>query len=118
MNGTTLDLFEQKAYEEAYKAHKMCDDFAEKYELPTDYVYMEFVDPTVASLETVIRCLDVDALFVYNWFMNKTDQDQRITMAQTLSKAYGWNFDELMAMDYSALRDTYSERYLDYIYGV
>ena len=50
--------------------------------------------------------------------MNKNEQDRRITMAQTLSKAYGWDINELMAMDYSALRDTYSERYLDYIYGV
>ena len=65
MNKTTLDLLEQKAYEESYEAHLLCDQFAEKYELPADYVYMEFVDPTVASLETVVRRLDVDALFVY-----------------------------------------------------
>lgn len=49
---------------------------------------------------------------------NKNEQDQRITMAQTLSKAYGWDVNELMAMDYRDLSDTYSERYLDYIYGV
>jgi len=49
--------------------------------------------------------------------MNKNEQD-RAKMAQTLSKAYGWDLDELMAMDYADLRDTYSERYLDYIYGV
>ena len=66
MNKTTLDLLEQKAYEEAYEAHRMCDEFAEKYELPTDYVYMEFVDPTVADLETVTWRLDVNALFVFN----------------------------------------------------
>jgi hypothetical protein len=66
MNRTTLDLFEQKAYEEAYEAHRLCDEFAEKYELPTDYVYMEFVDPTVASLEAVIEALDVASLLVYN----------------------------------------------------
>lgn len=66
MNGTTLGLFEQKAYEEAYKAHRLCDEFAEKYELPTDYVYMEFVDPTVASLETVTEALDVASFLVYN----------------------------------------------------
>jgi hypothetical protein len=49
--------------------------------------------------------------------MNNTDTE-RAKMAQTLSKAYGWDLSELMAMDYDSLRDTYSERYLDYIYGV
>jgi hypothetical protein len=49
--------------------------------------------------------------------MDKNEQDHA-QMAQTLSKAYGWDFDELMAMDYRDLSDTYSERYLDYIYGV
>jgi len=66
MNETTLDLFETKAYEEALEAYSMCDAFAEEYELPTDYIYMEFVDPCVASLETVMEALDVDALLVYN----------------------------------------------------
>ena len=99
------------------KAYNLCDKFAEKYELPTDYVYMEFVDPMVATLETVTKALDVTSLMVYDWLMNKNEQD-RAKMAQTLSKAYGWDLDELMAMDYADLRDTYSERYLDYIYGV
>lgn len=49
--------------------------------------------------------------------MNKTDQE-RAKMAQTLSKAYDWNLDELMIMDYDSLSAVYSERYLDYIYGV
>lgn len=66
MNKTTLDLFERKAYEEALMAYRMCDEFAEEYELPTDYIYMEFVDPEVASLETVTKALDIDALLVYN----------------------------------------------------
>lgn len=66
MNNTTLDLFEQKAYEEALKAFEMCDAFAEQYELPTDYIYMEFVDPTVASLEAVTEALDVGSLMVYS----------------------------------------------------
>ena len=48
------------------KAYKLCDEFAEKYELPTDYVYMEFVDPTVATLETVTSALDVTSLMVYD----------------------------------------------------
>ena len=99
------------------KAYNLCDKFAEKYELPTDYVYMEFVNPMVATLETVTKALDVAALMVYDWLMNKNEQD-RAQMAQTLSKAYGWDLDELMVMDYGDLRDTYSERYLDYIYGI
>ena len=66
MNKTTLDLFEQKAYEEALGAFSMCDAFAEEYELPTDYIYMEFVDPCVASLEAVTEALDVSSLLVYN----------------------------------------------------
>ena len=66
MNKTTLDLLEQKAYEESLEAFSMCDAFAEEYELPTDYIYMEFVDPCVASLEAVTEALDVDALLVYN----------------------------------------------------
>lgn len=66
MNNTTLELFEQKADLEAYEAHKMCDEFAEEYELPTDYIYMEFVNPTVDSLEAVTKALDIGSLFVYN----------------------------------------------------
>lgn len=117
MNNSTLELFEQKADLEAYEAHKMCDEFAEEYELPTDYIYMEFVNPTVDSLEAVTKALDIGALFIYNWPMNKTDQE-RAKMAQTLSKAYDWDLDELMVMDYDSLSAVYSERYLDYIYGV
>jgi hypothetical protein len=48
------------------KAHKLCDKFAERYELPTDYVYMEFIDPDVANLETVTLALDVPSLLVYS----------------------------------------------------
>lgn len=66
MNDTTLDLFEQKAYEEALEAFEMCDAFAEQYELPTDYIYMEFVDPSVDSLEAVTEALDVGSLMVYS----------------------------------------------------
>lgn len=49
--------------------------------------------------------------------MNKLEQN-KAHMARTLSKAYGWSFEELMAMKYDELDATYSERYLDYIYGV
>ncbi len=45
-------------------------------------------------------------------------EEQQNLMAKKLSEVYNWNYEELMAMDYSALYDTYSERYLDYIYGV
>jgi hypothetical protein len=45
-------------------------------------------------------------------------EEQKNLMAKKLSEVYNWNYEELMAMDYSALYDTYSERYLDYIYGV
>lgn len=48
------------------KACNLCDEFAEKYELPTDYVYIEFVDPMVATLETVTKALDVTSLMVYD----------------------------------------------------
>lgn len=48
------------------EAHKLCDKFAERYELPTDYVYMEFIDPDVASLEAVTLALDVSSLLVYS----------------------------------------------------
>ncbi len=54
------------SFQQAYKAHLMCDKFAEKYELPTDYIYMEFVDPTVDSLETVTKALDLASLLVYS----------------------------------------------------
>jgi hypothetical protein len=51
--------------------------------------------------------------------MTKTPQDiQREHMARTLSKAYGWDFNELMQMSWEDLSDTFTERYLDYIYGV
>lgn len=65
MNKTTLDQFEQKAYEEALEAFSMCDAFAEQYELPTDYIYMEFVDPSVSDLDAVVEALDVSSLTVY-----------------------------------------------------
>lgn len=66
MNKSTLDIFEQKAYEEALECFQICDVFAEEYELTTDYVYMEFVDPSIADLETVTQALDVGSLMVYN----------------------------------------------------
>jgi exonuclease VII small subunit len=58
MNETTLDMFEQKAYEEAMEAYQLCEEFAAHHELPVEYVWQEFVDPTVANLEAVIKALD------------------------------------------------------------
>jgi hypothetical protein len=43
---------------------------------------------------------------------------EHLKMAKKLSEVYDWDYDELVAMEHSALRDTYSERYLDYIYGI
>lgn len=48
----------------------------------------------------------------------QTQYAQKERMARTLSNAYGWDFNELMQMSWADLRDTYNERYLDYIYGV
>jgi hypothetical protein len=61
MNDTTIELFEQKAYEEAMEAYQLCEAFASAHELPVEYVWMEFVDPTVASLEAVTKALDFEA---------------------------------------------------------
>lgn len=66
MNDSTLDLLEQKAYDEAYSAFVVCDNFAARYELPVDYIYMEFVDPSVESLDTVLDTLDIHSLLTYN----------------------------------------------------
>lgn len=66
MNNKTQFFSQQKALEEAYDAFLLCDTFAMDYELPTDYVWQEFVDPTVASLEAVTEALDVGSLLVYS----------------------------------------------------
>jgi hypothetical protein len=58
MNKTIPDPFEQKAYEEAMEAYQLCEAFAAAHELTVEYVWQEFVDPTVASLETVTKVLD------------------------------------------------------------
>jgi hypothetical protein len=63
MNDTDLPSIE---HQKSIVAYRMCELFAEAHELPTDYVYMEFVDPQVASLKTVTEALDVNALLVYN----------------------------------------------------
>lgn len=45
-------------------------------------------------------------------------EEQKDLMAKKLSEVYNWDYEELMSMEFSALYDTYNERYLDYIYGV
>jgi hypothetical protein len=58
VNKTTLDLFEQKAHEEAMKAYQLCEKFAAFHELPVEYVWQEFANPEVDSLEAVTKALD------------------------------------------------------------
>ena len=57
---------ESVSFQQAYDSHLMCSEFAERYELPVDYVYMEFVDPTIATPEAVTQALDVGSLMVYS----------------------------------------------------
>lgn len=57
---------ESVSFQQAYESYLICEEFAERYELPVDYVYMEFVDPTVATLEAVTQALDVGSLMVYS----------------------------------------------------
>ena len=67
MKKTTLDAFEQKAQEEGElsEAYALCEQFAALHELPTDYIYQEFVDPAVTDLETVFEILSEDFFVVY-----------------------------------------------------
>ncbi len=53
MNDTTLNLFEAKARMEDERKFLLCEEFASEMEIPTDYVYAEFVDPHQASFEEV-----------------------------------------------------------------
>lgn len=45
-------------------------------------------------------------------------EEQKALMAKKLSEVHGWNYQELMDMEFADLYDTYQVRYLDYIYGV
>jgi hypothetical protein len=47
-------------------AHGLCELFADVHELPVDYVWAEFANPEVDSLETVNEALDIASLLVYN----------------------------------------------------
>lgn len=58
MNDTTLDLFEEKAQMEDELKFSLCEEFASEKELPTDYIYAEFVDPNRSSLQEVKFVLD------------------------------------------------------------
>jgi hypothetical protein len=53
-------------YESAYESYLLCEAFAALHELPVEYIWMEFVDPTVANSETVTKVLDVGSLLVYH----------------------------------------------------
>jgi len=46
---------------EALEGYLLCEEFAALHELPVEYVWQEFVDPTVASLEAVTKALDFSA---------------------------------------------------------
>jgi hypothetical protein len=59
-------LSQQHAYKKAMEAYRLCEAFASDHELPTEYVWQEFVDPTVASLKAVTKALDVNSLLVYH----------------------------------------------------
>lgn len=57
LNANSVETLEQKAYREAHDAFLLCEEFAAFHELPVEYIWMEFVDPSVADLETVTRAL-------------------------------------------------------------
>lgn len=40
-------------YEDALHAFDLCEQFAAAYDLPVDYVWQEFVDPSIATPEEV-----------------------------------------------------------------
>ena len=58
MKKSTLDLFEEKAQMEDELKFMLCEEFASEMELPTDYVYAEFVDPNTSCLQEVKSVLD------------------------------------------------------------
>lgn len=44
-------------YEDAIHAFDLCEQFAEAHDLPVDYVWQEFVDPSFSTPEEVLRIL-------------------------------------------------------------
>lgn len=50
MESTPVDL-------SGFCKYALCEEFADEYCLPTDYVWQEFVDPNLASIEEVAYIL-------------------------------------------------------------
>lgn len=44
-------------YEDALHAFDLCEQFAAAHELPVDYVWQEFVDPSISTPEEVMCVL-------------------------------------------------------------
>lgn len=44
-------------YEDALHAFDLCEQFAAVHDLPVDYVWQEFVDPSIATPEEVMSIL-------------------------------------------------------------
>jgi hypothetical protein len=44
-------------YEDAIEAFDLCEQFATIHELTVDYVWQEFVDPSISTPDEVVRVL-------------------------------------------------------------
>jgi hypothetical protein len=47
-------------------AFLLCEEFADLHELPVDYVWAEFTNPEVDSLQAVTEALDMSEQLVYS----------------------------------------------------
>jgi len=54
------------------ESYGYCELFAAIHELPVEYVWMEFVDPSKTDVQTVLTILDQSNLLVYNGTDNST----------------------------------------------
>jgi hypothetical protein len=53
-------------FDQQMAAHCLCELFADLHELTVDYVWAEFANPEVDSLETVNDALDMTDVLVYS----------------------------------------------------
>jgi hypothetical protein len=53
MHKSTLDMFEAKAQMEDELKFALCEEFADEQMLPVEYVWQEFVNPEICTLEEV-----------------------------------------------------------------
>ena len=44
-------------YEDALYAFDLCEQFAAIHDIPVDYVWQEFIDPSVSSVEDIEQIL-------------------------------------------------------------